>query len=157
MALVASGVGAIHLGVRRDEPPWRQPVGRMPQIDPDQDAALRRLRAAFGFVEVLEVVDHRYARRRTAQGKTSKEVIRCLIGGLSRSRLEVGPWLLGERQGTASLPCRTTASFSSAAPDARRGPVTGVRDMPDPGPNNETPAAGLDTVESTPAPRRRPA
>ena len=77
MALVASGVGAIHLGVRRDEPPWRQPVGRMPQIDPDQDAALRRLRAAFGFVEVLEVVDHRYARRRTAQGKTSKEVIRC--------------------------------------------------------------------------------
>jgi Transposase len=27
--------------------------------------------------------------------------------------------------------------------------VTGVRDMPDRGPNNETPAAGLDTVEST--------
>ena len=28
----------------------------------------------------------------------------------------VGPWLLGERQGTASLPRRVTASFSSAAP-----------------------------------------
>jgi hypothetical protein len=27
-------------------------------VDPDQEAALRRLRAAFGFVEVLEVVDH---------------------------------------------------------------------------------------------------
>jgi hypothetical protein len=28
------------------------------QVDPDQDAALRRLRAVFGFVEILEVVDH---------------------------------------------------------------------------------------------------
>jgi hypothetical protein len=30
----------------------------MPEVDPDQDAALRRLRAAFGFVEVLEIVEH---------------------------------------------------------------------------------------------------
>ena len=30
----------------------------MGQVDPDQDAALRRLRAAFGFVEVLQIVDH---------------------------------------------------------------------------------------------------
>jgi hypothetical protein len=30
----------------------------MPQLDPDQEAALRRLIAAFGPVEVLEVVDH---------------------------------------------------------------------------------------------------
>jgi hypothetical protein len=30
----------------------------MAEVDPDQEAALRRLRAAFGFVEVLEVVDH---------------------------------------------------------------------------------------------------
>ena len=29
----------------------------MAEVDPDQVAALRRLRAAFGFVEVLEVVD----------------------------------------------------------------------------------------------------
>jgi hypothetical protein len=28
------------------------------EIDPDQEAALRRLRAAFGFIEVLRVVDH---------------------------------------------------------------------------------------------------
>jgi hypothetical protein len=30
----------------------------MAELDPDQEAALRRLRAAFGFVEVLEVIDH---------------------------------------------------------------------------------------------------
>ena len=30
----------------------------MAELDPDQEAAPRRLRAAFGFVEVLRVVDH---------------------------------------------------------------------------------------------------
>ena len=30
----------------------------MTELDPDQEAALRRLRAAFGFVEILKVVDH---------------------------------------------------------------------------------------------------
>jgi hypothetical protein len=30
----------------------------MAELDPDQEAALRRLRAAIGFVEVREVVDH---------------------------------------------------------------------------------------------------
>jgi hypothetical protein len=30
----------------------------MAKVDPDQEAALRRLRAAFGFVEVLRIVDH---------------------------------------------------------------------------------------------------
>ena len=33
-------------------------MGRVPQVDPDQLAALRRLRAAFGPIEVLEVIDH---------------------------------------------------------------------------------------------------
>ena len=33
-------------------------MGRMAQLDPDQLAALRRLRAAFGVVEVLEVREH---------------------------------------------------------------------------------------------------
>jgi hypothetical protein len=33
-------------------------MGRVAQVDPDQLAALRRLRVAFGFVEVLEVIDH---------------------------------------------------------------------------------------------------
>jgi hypothetical protein len=30
----------------------------VPEVDDDQRAALRRLRAAFGFVEVIEVVSH---------------------------------------------------------------------------------------------------
>jgi hypothetical protein len=30
----------------------------MAEVDPDQDAVLRRLRAAFGFVEVLAIIDH---------------------------------------------------------------------------------------------------
>ena len=30
----------------------------MADVDPDHEAALRRLRAAFGFVEVLGIVDH---------------------------------------------------------------------------------------------------
>jgi hypothetical protein len=30
----------------------------MAEVDPDQEAALRRLRAAFGFVQILKVVDH---------------------------------------------------------------------------------------------------
>jgi hypothetical protein len=30
----------------------------MAELDPDQAVALRRLRAAFGFVEILAVVDH---------------------------------------------------------------------------------------------------
>jgi hypothetical protein len=30
----------------------------MAELDPDQEAALRRLRAAFGFVEIVAVVDH---------------------------------------------------------------------------------------------------
>jgi hypothetical protein len=30
----------------------------MAELDPDQEAALRRLRAAFGFVRVLRIIDH---------------------------------------------------------------------------------------------------
>ena len=30
----------------------------MAEVDPEQRAALRRLRAAFGFVEVLRFIDH---------------------------------------------------------------------------------------------------
>jgi hypothetical protein len=37
-------------------------MGRVAQVDPDQLAALRRLRAAFGFVEVLEVREHQPGR-----------------------------------------------------------------------------------------------
>jgi hypothetical protein len=34
----------------------------MAEVDPDQDAALRRLRAAFGFVVILEIIDHEPAK-----------------------------------------------------------------------------------------------
>ena len=34
-------------------------MGHVPQADSELEAALRRLRAAFGLVEVLEVIDHR--------------------------------------------------------------------------------------------------
>jgi hypothetical protein len=36
---------------------WRH-HGRVAEVDDDQLAALRRLRAAFGFVEVVEVISH---------------------------------------------------------------------------------------------------
>jgi hypothetical protein len=32
----------------------------MAEVDPDQEAALRRLRAAFGFVEVLPIIHHNH-------------------------------------------------------------------------------------------------
>jgi hypothetical protein len=32
--------------------------GGVPQIDPEQLAALRRLKSAFGDVEILEIIDH---------------------------------------------------------------------------------------------------
>ena len=37
--------------------PWRHD-GYVPEVDDDQLAALRRLRAAFGFVAVVEVIGH---------------------------------------------------------------------------------------------------
>jgi hypothetical protein len=43
------------------------------------------------------------------------------------------------------------ASFITATLDAPR-PLTGVKDMPDRGPNNEEPAKGLDTAESITTP-----
>jgi hypothetical protein len=30
----------------------------MADLDPDQEAALRRLRAAFGFIQLLRIIDH---------------------------------------------------------------------------------------------------
>jgi hypothetical protein len=38
--------------------PWWRHDGLVAEVDDDQLAALRRLRAAFGFVEVVEVVSH---------------------------------------------------------------------------------------------------
>jgi hypothetical protein len=38
--------------------PWWRHDGLVAEVDDDQLAALRRLRAAFGFVEIIEVIDH---------------------------------------------------------------------------------------------------
>jgi hypothetical protein len=38
--------------------PWWRHDGRVPEVDDDQLVALRRLRAAFGPIEVVEVVRH---------------------------------------------------------------------------------------------------
>ena len=38
--------------------PWWRHDGCVPEVDDDQLAALRRLRAAFGPIEVVEVVRH---------------------------------------------------------------------------------------------------
>jgi hypothetical protein len=38
--------------------PWWRHDGRVSEVDDDQLAALRRLRAAFGFVEIVEVISH---------------------------------------------------------------------------------------------------
>ena len=48
-------------------------------------------------------------------------------------------WLLGRVGGWPRCRADATASFSAATLDAPR-PGTGVRDMPDRGPNNEEPA-----------------
>jgi hypothetical protein len=42
--------------------------GYVPEADDDQLAALRRLRAAFGFVELLEVINHEQAQDEAVQG-----------------------------------------------------------------------------------------
>jgi hypothetical protein len=39
----------------------------MAEVDPDQDAALRRLRTAFGFVEILQIIDHDQVQSAPAQ------------------------------------------------------------------------------------------
>ena len=38
--------------------PWWRHDGYVPEVDDDQLAALRRLRAAFGPIEVVEVISH---------------------------------------------------------------------------------------------------
>jgi len=71
-----------------------------------------------------------YVARRTAEGKTRKEIIRCLIGGVSSLRpAEESGRARGACQGTASLSRHAMASLSAAAPD-RAEPKTGFRKLP---------------------------
>jgi hypothetical protein len=90
----------------------------------------------------LDTEGRRYYRRKIAEGKTRMEAMRCLIGGVSAAR----PGQMSGRgsrscRGMASLPRPVRASLSSATSGAPR-PPTGVRNMPDRGPNNEEPARG---------------
>ena len=50
------------------------------------------------------------------------------------------------RDGHAAAPC--DGQFEYRHPRCAKAPPTGVRDLPDPGPNNEEPAKDLDTAES---------
>jgi transposase len=92
------------------------------RLDPGGD---RQLNRALHTIVVARLRDdpvtRAYAARRRAEGKSAREVRRCLIGrvseGVTRSP---GSWLLGRCQGTAPLLCRQTASFSTAAPGAPR-------------------------------------
>jgi transposase len=58
-----------------------------------------------------------YVARRTAEGKSKREVIRCLVGGVfaARPAMESG-CARGAGQGTAPLSCHQMASLSCAAP-----------------------------------------
>jgi len=95
------------------------------------------------FVQLRHDTDGRaYYRRKLTAGKTPMEAMRCLIGGVSAAR----PGQMSGRgsrscRGMASLPRPVRASLSSATSGAPR-PPTGVRNMPDRGPNNEEPARG---------------
>ena len=50
--------------------------GRVPEVDDDQLAALRRLRAAFGFVQIVEVISHDEGDEVTAPPVQSFEGVR---------------------------------------------------------------------------------
>ena len=63
-----------------------------------------------------------YVQRRLAQGKTIRDIKRCLIGEVSRVRLgtDAWSWLLGRVGGWPRCRAAVTASFSAATLDAPR-------------------------------------
>ena len=89
-----------------------------------------------------------YFDRKVAAGKTPNEAMRCLIGGLSTVRPGQTPG-----RGSSVVPGDGPVAEPPGwpvlvlPPRGTPRPLTGVRDMPDRGPNNEEPAKGLDTVE----------
>jgi transposase len=84
-----------------------------------------------------------YVERRTNQGLSKLDIMRCLIGGVSgaRSAQESGR-ARGAGQGTAPLSCHPMASLSSAAP-GRAEPMTGFRTSPQRGPSIRHRRCGL--------------
>ena len=90
-----------------------------------------------------------YVVRRAAEGKSKKEIIRCLIGGLSRSRL-VGRAVASRQvsgDGLVAEPPDGQFAFCHPGRPETRRPASGT--CPQPGPNNETPAARASTPTST--------
>jgi transposase len=58
-----------------------------------------------------------YVARRTAEGKSKLEIIRCLIGEVSAGDLHPGgSWRLGRRLGTAPMPCHPDGQFEFCRP-----------------------------------------
>jgi hypothetical protein len=91
-----------------------------------------------------------YVERRTKQGLSKLDLLRCLIGGVSgaRSAQESGR-ARGVGQGTAPLSCHPTmASLSSAAP-GRAEPMTGFRASPQRGPSTRHRRPGLTSATSS--------
>lgn len=98
-----------------------------------------------------------YVTRRISESKTKTEILRCLIGGVS-----------GPRSGSRSGRGSSVASGNGLVAEPLDGqfvyghlrraeaPGPALGDMPDRGPNNEEPAQGLDTAESTTDSERRP-
>jgi transposase len=114
----------------------------------------RQANAALHRIVVVRLRWHQptkdYMTRRLAQGKTKKEIVRCLIGGVSgaRSAQESGR-ARGAGQGTAPLSCHPTmASLSSAAP-GRAEPMTGFRTSPQRGPSIRHRRPGLASTTSS--------
>ena len=95
-----------------------------------------------------------YVKRRTTQGKTKAEIIRCLIGGVSgaRSAQESGR-ARGAGQGTAPLSCHpNNGQFEFCRPWPHE-PTTGFRTSPQRGPSIRHRRCGL----APPTSRRRTA
>jgi hypothetical protein len=88
--------------------------------------------------------------RRTAQGKTKLEIIRCLIGGVSGVRsAQASGRARGAGQGTAPLSCHPTmARLSSAAP-GRAEPHDRLQDIAPARAVNKAPATRARSATSS--------
>jgi transposase len=106
----------------------------------------RQLHRALPTIVMLRQVHHgptrAYTSRRTAEGKSQREIRRCLIGRVSPSR---SAWSgscssVGVGDGLVAEPPDGQFEFCHPRRPATRRPASGT--CPPPGPNNETPAAG---------------
>ena len=84
----------------------------MAELDPEQEAALRRLRAAFGFIEILRIVDHEQD-----QTRTMAMASRC---GTSQRRQRTGRVIAAVPRPTSLSRCDLTGSASCSWLDLDR-------------------------------------